>query len=99
MQSVPRKVVDAAIFDYFERVCVSVEATKADLEQRVNAKRAEVAALLSDAESEARKARKAVERLDRDYTGGDIDAKTCQRCCQRSSPRRTRARRGLRSFG
>jgi site-specific DNA recombinase len=79
MRNVPRKQLDEAVFGYFEKVCVDIEATKQELQDRAAAQQAEVAARLKAADRLVAVAISAIETLDRDYAEGDIDGKQFQR--------------------
>jgi DNA invertase Pin-like site-specific DNA recombinase len=74
-RAVPRKLLDAAVFDYFERVCVDIAATEQELLTLTENRSAEVKAGLRDAKARAASAVAAVERLDRDYADATIDGK------------------------
>jgi hypothetical protein len=68
-----RAVVDSAVYDYFERVGLDVEATKEQLAEARDRKLAEVGALRKDAESELRASEERLIRVRRDYQDGAIE--------------------------
>ncbi|MEK6250922.1 MAG: recombinase family protein [Actinomycetota bacterium] len=71
---IPRKLLDAATFAYFEHVGIDVDALERQLADAVDQGRREVAAGLTDANREERQAAEAVERVRGDYTSGEISA-------------------------
>ena len=85
MKPVKRELIDQAIYSYFEKVGLDVEATRQQLSEERNRKLREVAALLADAESERAKAQGAVERVERDYLDGNLSAPDYSRLRERSA--------------
>jgi site-specific DNA recombinase len=75
MENIPRRVLDAAVFDYFERVCVDVEATRAELEALKASAEVERKAKLREAKAKLAAATAADERLTREYIADEIDGK------------------------
>jgi hypothetical protein len=67
------------VSEYFQRVGVDIEATAQELARHADARQAEVTKRLHDAKGQVAKAAAACERLDRDYTEGDVDGRTLQR--------------------
>jgi hypothetical protein len=72
--AVRRAVIDTAVYDYFERVGLDVEATRQQLADERDRKLAEIAALRRAAEREAHRAEERLRRVRRDYTDGRLDA-------------------------
>jgi site-specific DNA recombinase len=72
--AVQRAAVDSAVLAYFERVGLDVEATRAELGDRANRERAELHALRTQAERELAKVQAGMEKVERDYTLGDLPA-------------------------
>jgi Recombinase/Recombinase zinc beta ribbon domain len=71
---VSRADVDAAVYAYFERVGLDVEATRAQVAESRDRKIAEVQTLMLDAEREAQLATERLDRVRRDYQDGKLDA-------------------------
>jgi hypothetical protein len=65
MRNAPHRKIDLAMLDYFERLCVDIEATKQELHERTSARRAELHLHIHAAEAEATKADEVCERIDR----------------------------------
>ncbi|HEX3512036.1 MAG TPA: recombinase family protein [Solirubrobacteraceae bacterium] len=84
MKPVKRASVDAAVFDYFERVCVSIEATQEQLQKQLDLQEVEAEGRLKAAERAKATAAAATEQIDKDYLEGDIDGKTHQRLYQKA---------------
>jgi site-specific DNA recombinase len=74
MGSVPRALLDSAVFTYFEKVAVDLEATKAQLIEKASQQDSEAAARLAAAKREESAATAALVRVRRDYTAGDLTA-------------------------
>lgn len=72
--AVHRADVDSAVLDYFERVGLDVEATRAELAARGDRERAELRTLRGQAERELAKVQSGLEKVERDYTLGDLPA-------------------------
>jgi Recombinase len=70
----PRRVVDGALYAYFEQVGLDVDATRAQLVEARDRKLDEVRALSSQAETEKRRAEDRLTRVRRDYQDGKITA-------------------------
>jgi site-specific DNA recombinase len=71
---VRRDEIDAAVYAYFEKVGLDVEATRAQLSEAVDRRVAEVRALREEAEGEERRAVEAFSRIRRDYKKGQLSA-------------------------
>jgi hypothetical protein len=69
-----RRAIDEAVYRYFERVGLDVEATRAQLTEVHDRQLAEVAALREQAEREAQRADERLARVRRDYQDGRLDA-------------------------
>jgi site-specific DNA recombinase len=74
MGSVPRVLLDSAVFDYFEKVAVDLEATKAQIENAISAKQVETGALLGDAKQLEAKRASSLKRVQQQFKAGDISA-------------------------
>jgi site-specific DNA recombinase len=74
MPNIPRKLVDKAVFGYFENVGIDVEATRKQLEGAADTKLEETAARLRAAKKAEKDAGAAVKRVQADYTSGAITA-------------------------
>ena len=75
---VPRTLVDTAVWEFFEHVALDVDATRAAITERVDAKLAELDALRAEAEREAAKAQWALAKVKRDYLDGELSASAWQ---------------------
>jgi hypothetical protein len=73
-KAVQRATVDGAALAYFERVGLDVEATRAALSARADHERAEIGALRGQAEREVSKVQAGLDKVERDYTLGDLPA-------------------------
>jgi hypothetical protein len=73
-RAVQRGAVDSAVLAYFERVGVDVEATRAELAARADRERSELRALRGQAERELARVQAGLEKVERDYTLGDLPA-------------------------
>jgi len=71
---VRREVIDTAVWEFFERVALDVDATRAAITERVDAKLTELEALRDQAEHDAAKADRALAKIKRDYLDGDLSA-------------------------
>ncbi|MGI8593088.1 MAG: recombinase family protein [Solirubrobacteraceae bacterium] len=71
---IPRERVDGAVFEYFAREGLDVEATRARLVEAVQRHIGETRALADQAEREAERARSRLARVKRDYQDGKLDA-------------------------
>ena len=74
MTPIRRELIDQAVYSYFEKVGLDVEATRRQLSEHRERRLAEVGALLSAAEDERSRAQAAVDRVKRDYKAGDLPA-------------------------
>lgn len=74
MGPVRRELIDNAVYGYFERVGLDVEATRRQLGDERNRKLTELQSLRDQAEREAKAAESALERVRRDYQRGVIEA-------------------------
>lgn len=72
--SVPRDLLDTAVFDYFQRVAVDLDATKQQLLDSASARNIEASERLTSALHDETKADEAVKRVRGDYTAGEITA-------------------------
>src|SRR5581483_8324488 len=72
--AVHRAAVDGAVLAYFERVGLDVEATRRELAERSDRERAELRTLRGQAERELAKVQAGLEKVERDYTLGDLPA-------------------------
>jgi len=72
--AVHRAAVDGAVLAYFERVGLDVEATRRELAERSDRERAELRSLRGQAERELAKVQAGLEKVERDYTLGDLPA-------------------------
>lgn len=72
--AVQRAAVDSAVLAYFERVGLDVEATRRELAARSERERTELRALRGQAERELAKVQAGLEKVERDYTLGDLPA-------------------------
>jgi len=73
---IPRERVDGAVFDYFAREGLDVEATRARLAEAVQRHMGETRALADQAEREQQKARASLERVVRAFYDGHVDPAT-----------------------
>jgi DNA invertase Pin-like site-specific DNA recombinase len=73
-KAVQRATVDGAVLAYFERVGLDVEATRAELSARADHERAEIGTLRRQAERELAKVQAGLDKVERDYTLGDLPA-------------------------
>jgi site-specific DNA recombinase len=71
---VQREEIDAAVYAYFEKVGLDVEATRAQMGEALERRLAEAKALREAAEAEERRAAEALTRIRRDYTEGRLSA-------------------------
>ena len=69
-----RRDVDQAVYDYFQRVGLDVEATRQQLAEARDRKLTEVRALRSQADGEAHRAVDRLARVRRDYQDGKLAA-------------------------
>jgi site-specific DNA recombinase len=74
MTSVPRALLDTAVFDYFKRVAVDLEATKKQLHDTINAKQIETEALLGDAKLLEGKRTASLNHVQQQFKDGEISA-------------------------
>jgi hypothetical protein len=72
--AVPRAAVDSAVLDYFERVGLDLDATRAELTERASQERGEIQALRGQAERQAAQAQERLDRVRRDYQDGRLEA-------------------------
>lgn len=72
--AIRRELIDSPVFRYFERVGIDLKATKAQLVASQRDRVDQVRSLLNQAEGDAQHARAALERVERDYLAGAIDA-------------------------
>jgi DNA invertase Pin-like site-specific DNA recombinase len=72
MENVPRLPVDQAVFNYFARVGIDLEATRAKLLESVNAKQLVTKQLLKVAVQAGKDATAAVDRVREDYMAGSL---------------------------
>ncbi len=75
MGSVPRALLDSAVFDYFEKVAVDLEATKAQLIEKASQQDSEAGALLAAAKRDEQKASENMKRIRREAKDGAITMK------------------------
>jgi site-specific DNA recombinase len=73
MPWVSRKVIDEAVYAYFEQVALDVEATRRTLAEARDRKLAEVNQLLAEANAEQRRSEERLSRVRRDYQDGRLD--------------------------
>jgi len=76
--TVKRRVVDSAVYAYFEQVGLDVEATRRQLAEARDRKLAELNGLLKAAEQQAQQAHERLARVRRDYVDGKLDAEDWQ---------------------
>lgn len=74
VKAILRDQIDSPVFRYFERVGLDLEATRAELAAAQKGRASEVRSLLGQAEGEAQQARSALDRIERDYLIGSIEA-------------------------
>lgn len=74
VSAVNREVIDSPAFRYFERVGLDLEATRDQLAASQEGHVEKTRSLLAEAEREADKARASLERVERDYLDGVLDA-------------------------
>jgi len=72
--AIRREVIDSPAYRYFERVGLDLEATRANLATNQESRLDQVRSLLAEAERDADQARARLERVERDYLDGSIDA-------------------------
>ncbi len=72
--NVRRELIDLAIYSYFEKVALDVEATRKQMTGARDSKLSELQTLVHNAERSERKATEAVTRIKRDYMRGAIGA-------------------------
>jgi DNA invertase Pin-like site-specific DNA recombinase len=72
--TVPRRIVDQAIYDEFERRWLDVADLEARIRAAVDAEATEIRTLREQAEREAQRAAEAFQRVQRDYFAGDLTA-------------------------
>jgi site-specific DNA recombinase len=68
-----RAEIDAAVYAYFERVGLDVEATRRSLAEARESKLREIRALLVEARQEERRSQERLSRVRRDYQDGRLD--------------------------
>ena len=68
-----RAEIDAAVYAYFERVGLDVEATRESLAEARDSKLREIRALLVEARQEERRSHERLSRVRRDYQDGRLD--------------------------
>lgn len=73
-RAVQRAPVDGAVLSYFERVGLDVEATRRELAEGTDRERAELRTLHGQAERELARVEAGLEKVERDYTLGDLPA-------------------------
>lgn len=76
---VKRKPIDEAVWRFFERVALDVDATKAAITGQHDAKVAEIDALRAQADREAQKTADALARIERDYRDEKLSAEQWSR--------------------
>lgn len=69
-----REEIDAAVYAYFEKVGLDVEATRAQVDEALERRLSEARVLREAAEAEERRAADALTRIRRDYTEGRLSA-------------------------
>lgn len=69
-----RESIDTAIWSFFTKVALDVDATRAAVGQAHDAKLAELVALRQQAEQDAQRAQERLTRVRRDYQDGKLDA-------------------------
>lgn len=74
MLDVRREDVDSAVFSYFEKVGLDLEATRAQVSAARDKRLAQVRRSIRDATKEEREASEAFERVQRDYARGAMSA-------------------------
>jgi DNA invertase Pin-like site-specific DNA recombinase len=74
LTSVPREPIDTAVYEFFRRVALDVEQTRAQMSAAVDHKIAEVGGLLASAQQQAATARERLERIKGDYLAGELMA-------------------------
>lgn len=74
MPPIKRAELDGAVFDYFARVGLDIDATRALLAEALAGKLSEVRALLADAERAGHEAAARLARVKRAFQDGKIDA-------------------------
>jgi DNA invertase Pin-like site-specific DNA recombinase len=72
--TLPREVVDSAIYAYFEQVGLDVDATRAQVAGARDRKLKEVQALAEQSLGERRRAEERLDRVRRDYADGKLSA-------------------------
>lgn len=75
MPAVRRVLIDEAVYSYFERVGLDVEATRATLTDSRDRQRAEARALQDEADRAVAELEVQRQRAERDYRAGDLTAK------------------------
>jgi site-specific DNA recombinase len=75
---IPRALVDTAVWQFFERVALDVDATRVAISAQADAQLAELDALRDQAERDAAKAERALAKVKRDYLEGDLSASAWQ---------------------
>jgi site-specific DNA recombinase len=75
MPPLRRADLDEAVFDYFNRVALDRDATKAALQDAQDRRLAEIRALVAENEREATRLDNKEQRIERDYLAGDLPAK------------------------
>jgi site-specific DNA recombinase len=73
-KTVPRALLDAAVFEFFESERFDPDATKRQIEQKATATHAQWVELLDAAKRAEAKAAESLKRVRSDYTAGDISA-------------------------
>jgi site-specific DNA recombinase len=71
---IQRRLIDTAVWEFFARVALDVEATKQAVVERSSAKLAEIAALLDQAERDLARAEDRLTRVRRAFQDGKLDA-------------------------
>lgn len=74
VSAIRREVIDTPAYRYFERVGIDLEATRAQLASAQDNRVTETRALLAEAERDRQQARASLERVERDYLAGEIEA-------------------------
>jgi hypothetical protein len=74
MPPLQRSDIDSAVYEYFSEVGLDLEATRAEIGQRVEHQLAEIRALRQEAERQEHHATESQRRIERDYTDGALTA-------------------------
>ncbi len=71
---VKRDLIDSAVWTFFERVALDVDATRRAITEQTDAKLSQVSTLVQQAQREVATAQERLDRVRRDYTNGDLTA-------------------------